>query len=134
MSMPPGTPYLQPANAVTVIRGASKTFMLSVVEPNGKPKDLSGATIYFTVKEKLADLDPIIQKKSTDSNQILILNAKAGIAHIHLHPGDTAHLEPKEYVFDVWVVLFDGVRCPVIPPSVFEVAAAVTVLPPGRVS
>jgi hypothetical protein len=120
---------LAPVNSVTVIRGSSKTFQLTVVDQLGKPVDLTGAALFFTVKEKLEDPYPLIQKKSSDPTQILITNPKGGVAQIYLLPQDTANREPKDHVFDCWISLVSGKRYPVIPPSTFEVVAGVTAIP-----
>lgn len=119
---------LAPVNAVTVIRGSSKTFQLKVVDQLGKPVDLTGAALFFTVKEKLEDPYPLIQKKSSDPTQILITNPKGGVAQIYLQPQDTANRDPIEHVFDVWASLAGGKRYPVIPPSSFEIVAGVTMI------
>ena len=52
---------LLPENAVTVIRGASKTLKLTVKDKKGELVDLTGATIYFTVKRKETDEECVIQ-------------------------------------------------------------------------
>lgn len=119
---------LAPVNAVTVIRGSSKTFQLTVVDRFGKPVDLTGATLFFTVKVKTEDPYPVIQKKSSDPTQILITNPKGGVAQIYLQPQDTANRDPLVHVFDAWVSLVGGKRYPVIPPSTFEIVPGVTVL------
>jgi len=120
----------QPKNTVAVIRGSSKTYELTVVDENNDPVDLTGARVLFTVKTLITDASPVIQKDSqAGAAQIEIMpNPKAGKARIYLSPSDTRNLDVAEYVFDAWVVLSSGKRHPVIPPSIFEVEAGVTVL------
>jgi hypothetical protein len=121
---------LLPENAVSVIRGSSKTLNLTVKDKHGEPVDLTGSTLYFTVKRKETDRDCLIQKISTDSAQIEIASpATQGTAQIFLQPSDTT-IDPGKYRFDIWVVLASGARFVVVPPSVFEVKVGVTVLAP----
>ena len=120
---------LLPENSVTVVRGSSKTLTLTVKDSDGGPLDLTGSTIYFTVKKREKDEDALIQKISTDSAQIDIPNPTDGIAKITINPADTSSLATGKYKFDVWVVLSGGDRVVVVLPSVFEVVAGVTVIP-----
>ena len=46
-----------PANAVTIIRGTSKTLVLTVKDKDGAVVDLTGSTIYMTVKSNATDQD-----------------------------------------------------------------------------
>ncbi len=124
----PGASFLLPANSLSVIRGASKTYQLTVTDENGASINLTGATVYFTVKKTIQDTEPLIQKKSTDITQINIVSPRAGIAQIFLKPADTATRDVGDYVFDVWVVLTTGKRYPVVPPTTFEIVSGVTVL------
>ena len=126
---------LAPENAITVTRGAAKTFGLTVTDAetdpcNPKPFDLTNCQrVVMTVKVKAEDREPVIFKTSEDPSQIEITHPRDGLAKIYLVPLDTKNLDAKDYVFDVWVVLSNGKPYPVIPPSVFEVIAGVTVLP-----
>jgi len=127
--MPLPTPSLLPENALQVIKGASRTLQLTVTDTCGKPLDITGARVLMTVKERIEDRNPLIYKTSDTSAQIVITVPRHGIAEIYLIPADTIHLAVKDYVFDVWLILSDGKRLPVVLPSVFEVQAGVTVLP-----
>lgn len=120
---------LLPVNAVSVIRGSSKTLELTVTDDTDKVVDLTGATLYFSVKTLIEDSHPLFQKRSTNVSEIEITKPRDGVARIYLSPADTQTLDPKEYVFDVWVVLASGKRYPVIEPSVFVVRPGVTILP-----
>lgn len=121
---------LLPENAVSVTRGTSKTLVLTVKDKDDKPVNLTGATIYFSVKRKETDTgNPLIQKISTDSAQIEIPNPTDGIAKIYLQPSDTQNLDITQYKFDVWMVSAIGKRFVVVKPSIFNVEAAVTRIP-----
>lgn len=119
---------LQEENAVSIVRGASRTFVLTVTDTNDKVVDLTGAVIYFTVKERVDDRSPVIFKSSVNPSDILITNPKGGVAEIYLNPADTKDKEAKEYVFDVWAALSSGKRYPVVDPSTFEIRPGVTVI------
>jgi hypothetical protein len=136
-----GTNVLLPDNSVRVTRGTSKSFKLSVSDlreetlstcpdrNNPPPLDLTGATLYFTIKKEISDRLPVVKKSSLISGQISVINAKGGTARIKLDPEDTQNLEPGFYVFDVWVVLPNGDRFCVTGPATFQVEFGVTLLP-----
>ncbi len=123
------TEYLLPENALEVVKGSSRTLPLQVTDPvTGAAVNLTSSTIYFTVKRKLSDTIPLIQKTTTLSSEIALTLPREGEAEIYLLPADTGRLDAGSYLFDVWVILADGTRHPVIPPSSFEVQPSVTVL------
>lgn len=124
------TDNLVPENALSVVRGSSRTLTLMVTDPanNGAALNITGAMIYFTVKKRLTDALPLIQKTGILAQEIDLIEPRAGHAEIYLVPADTQHLDPGLYVFDVWVILANGKHVPVIEPSTFEVLPTVTVL------
>jgi hypothetical protein len=117
-------------NYVTIVRGSSKTLELTVTDTSSPPKhfNLTGAKILMTVKSKAEDRDPLIFKTSDDPLQAAIIKPQCGVARIYLVPADTQNLAIRQYQFDVWTILANGKRYPVVPPSVFEVIAGVTVV------
>ena len=118
-----------PENALTVIRGASKTLEMTVTDADtGLAADLTGGRVVLTVKEAVTDTMPVIQKVSDEVTQAEITQPRKGIARIYLVPGDTQNLTLKDDVFDVWVILASGKRYPVVQPSVFTVQPGVTLL------
>jgi hypothetical protein len=128
MTLNPG--ITQPKNTIRIIRGTSKTLLLSVTDEAGERVDLAGARFIFSVKRSLDDEHTVIQKDSQKgSTQVEILTpTKGGQANIYLAPSDTNTLDVREYVFDVWAVLSSGKRYAVIPPSILELEAGVTVI------
>lgn len=123
------TKILLPDNAITIVRGSSKTLELAVTDLQDKVVNLTGASIYFTVRERLNAPNPLIYKSTGNVAEIEVIDATGGKAKIYISYMDTMNLEaPKQYVFDVWVVLSSGKRYPVVQPSVFEVVPGVTVL------
>jgi hypothetical protein len=120
---------LYPENAISIIRGSSKTLKLTVTDENDAVVNLTGATIYFSVKVGERDPQPLFQKSSLNPAQAEITTPREGVALIYLQPSDTQSLDPHEYVFDVWTVLANGKRYPVVKPSVFEVKPGVSLIP-----
>jgi len=121
-------------NLLTVVRGSDRTFRLLVTDNDGNPVDLTGATLYFTVKDGLsATAITILTKTSASSAQIAIQNqlvpATKGMALIYLVPTDTATQAPGQYYYDAWLKTVDGKKVDLLPPSTFEIRAAVTTVP-----
>ena len=102
---------------------------MTVLDGNNQPVNITSARVIFTVKEHAEDTNICFQKTSDNSQQITITAPRSGVVLINVTPADTQHLAIKQYVFDVWVVLASGKRYPVVPPTVFEVTAGVTLLP-----
>lgn len=123
------TSVMLPENSVSLYQGQSKTLEVAVVDLSDKPVDLTGSTIFFTVKQCYDQSHGLIIKTSNNIAEAEIVNAKGGIARIYLQPADTFGLAEGQYKFDVWVELVTGKRYPVILPSVFEVVAGVTKIP-----
>lgn len=120
---------LYPANAIQIVRGASRTLELTVTDDNNAPVDLTNGKLYLSVKVAPLDERALLQKTSADPLQIDIFAPRSGKAKIYFQPADTANLDTHEYVFDVWAVLANGRRYPVIQPSVFAVQPGVTRIP-----
>lgn len=120
---------LAPENSVEIIRGSSLTLRLSVTDEGDKPVNLSGAQIYFTVKVQVEDVDPVFQKSTHNASELEIDDATGGVARVYITPADTQKLDARKYFFDVWVILNNGRRFPVIPVSEFVVKPGVTVIP-----
>ena len=120
---------MYPENAIEIIRGSSKTLALTVTDELGAPVDLTGGRILFSVKHTVQDDQPLVQKSSDLLTQVEITTPREGKAKIYLQPMDTQNLDPIEYTFDVWAVLSNGKRYPVVLPSIFRVKPGVTLIP-----
>lgn len=129
--------FLDPDNAMGIIRGTTNTLKLTLKDPDHSEEDsedpfrgdrllLTGATIYFSVKKDTRDRSPLIQKTTAQSSEIAIIAAREGLAEIYLLPADTNRLDVGRYLYDIWVVMPDGKRHCAVPPSVFEVLSSVT--------
>jgi hypothetical protein len=120
---------LYPKNAITIIRGSSKTLKLTVSDENNALVNLTGATIYFSVKVSDRDSHPLFQKSTLNPAQAEITVPREGVALIYLQPSDTQNLDPHEYLFDVWAILANGKRYPVVQPSIFAVQPGISFIP-----
>lgn len=119
---------------LSVTQGEDRAIPFFVVDAAGAV-DLTGATVYFTVRKKAGDSNlPLIYKTSALPAEILITVPQATQANkdratIFLLPADTNPLPPADYVFDVWVKLASGKKRQAIPTSKFTVANGVTIVP-----
>lgn len=123
------TQMMLPENSITVIRGTSKTLLLTVTKPDGTAFDMTGGKLVFTVKEALYDDLPVLQKLTSNPTEGSITKPREGIAEFYLRPVDTNGMPPKNYVFDVWLITSGGDRFAVVPESTFVVSPGVTYLP-----
>ncbi|MEO5378322.1 MAG: phage baseplate upper protein [Magnetococcus sp. DMHC-6] len=85
-------------------RGDTKTFTLNFNDANGKPIDITGHELWFTMKQRATDLDSqaALQKKvlfpsGSDSEQ--------GIGSLTLSSDDTGSLTPGIYHYDLQKVI-----------------------------
>lgn len=121
---------LLPTNSIGIIRGTSKTLKLTVLDDKQATVDITGARILFSVKRRLEDTVPLIQKDSAASvAEIALIQPQVGVAEIYINPADTQNQDLGDYFFDVWAILASGKRYAVVPPSTFEVLAGVTLVP-----
>jgi len=84
-------------NLSPLFRGDSREFSLTFSDDDGKPIDITGWKVYFTLKDSEGDPDSeaILRKDVTDHH-----DAEAGNTRIHLDPSDTNGVQPGEYHFD----------------------------------
>jgi len=120
---------MQPENAVAILKGSSRTYEIRVQDEHCEPVNLTGCTMYFTVKENQSDIAPYIQKTSLNALEIEFTDALGGVARVYLNPADTFNAKVKPYCFDVWLILTTGKRYVIVTPSIFDIQAAVTVIP-----
>lgn len=121
------TDILQPKNGLILVRGASKTLKLTVTAPDDTPFDLTGGKVIFTVKSRVDDERPILQKTSAVGAEAAIISAKGGTAEVYIVPVDTKALQVKQYVFDVWVTFTSPTRqYQVIATTNLDLVAGVT--------
>lgn len=122
--------FLLGENSIHIVRGTSRTLALCVKDAEGHPVNLTGARVVFTVKCRVTDDSPRIQKDSAEGVlEVDIDDPLNGEAKIYIQPEDTSTMDVGTYVFDVWVILSSGTRHLVVGPGEFVVVAGVTVLP-----
>lgn len=87
-----------------VIRGDTKIYTLTYTDSDGEPLDLTGYTVWFTVKENVDDTDASakIQKEITSHT-----DPTNGITTVTLDPADTDDLAGS-YHYDIQLVDSDG--------------------------
>jgi hypothetical protein len=124
-----------PQRGLSVIRGESKTFLVTVRDAQRNPIDLTACSVWFSVKNRLEDVGPVITKRNAAvggvDNQILITVPQTGAAigqlSILIDPADTAALDPEgSYVCDAWVQLTNTKRYQVLTNRPFNILPAVT--------
>jgi len=126
------------SNSIEIYQGESRDISLEVLQEskdiNGvtieTPVDLTGCVFYFSVRTTAKSPALLISKTSSNMLEIELLTPlTGGKALIHITSDDTKHLDPGEYVFDVWTTLSSGKSVPVVAISSFIVRIAVTKLP-----
>ena len=69
-------------------RGATE-FLDFQITLNALPQNVTGWTIWFTAKYRVADADPGVFQKSTLNGGIVITTALTGIGYVRIDPADT---------------------------------------------
>lgn len=133
-----------PAPPLTVPRASSWSFLFTVRAQVATPfvakgpVDLTGALVWFTVKNRIEDAAPVISKRNVAAggvdNQVLVSLPQVGLAlgqfRVFGDPADTALLDPAEtYWCDAFVQLPGGPpvqRYQVLRPRPFVIDPAVT--------
>jgi len=103
---------------ISMIRGDDKVIKVTLRSGDKTPIPfVFGETIYFTVKRSVALEEKEIQK--------IITTFEEGTAIVELTPEDTAHLDFREYVYDIqWVNILGKKKTLVV--SKFTIKAEVT--------
>ena len=115
---------------LTILRGSSKTLLLTVKDSGKNLVDLTGAKVLFTIKRNIEAAAELVRKTTDEALEAVLLTQSGdtlGQAHIFLTPSDTLTADPaRDYVYDVWVELVSGKRYAVIVPSQLDLRRAVT--------
>ena len=89
---------------LTIYRGDDKTFNLAFTDGDGVGIDITGWTIFFTLKnarvfqDDTNDTDALIEKTVTSHSDPTI-----GLSAFSIGASDTSSLTPKTYVFDIQI-------------------------------
>jgi hypothetical protein len=85
---------------VELYRGDNRTFKVTCKDGEGAVVNITGATIKFSVKEKIGDTTCKIEKSSAVATEINITDAVNGEYEIYLLPADTQNLDIGSYEYD----------------------------------
>lgn len=111
------------ANKISVYRGISYPVIYRHKDSAGNAVDMTGKTLYFSVKKLVYDNDAaddsaVIKKTITNHTGVVgttTLNATGGVTGFQLSDVDT-YIDPAKYHFDFIVEAANGQA---EPPSVF---------------
>jgi len=90
---------------LSVYRGDDKTFNFTFVDGDGDPVDITGWTIFFTVKENESDADDDA-KISVDVTSHT--SPTGGLSSLSITDSDT-NITPKRYYYDFQIKKADGI-------------------------
>ena len=102
------------SNRIVMFLRDDRTLSVTANYEDGTAANLTGAKMWFTVKEKAADpdSDALIEKKSAlaggGDTEIKFTNPTGGAAEVYLVPDDSDSMNPGIYSYDVQVTLADG--------------------------
>jgi hypothetical protein len=122
MDVSASAPRPMPSNQrLEIPRGDTRRFQVTVTDEAGLPVNLSGATIYFTVRKKFAssadDTDAVFQKSVGAG--ITITDAAAGVIALVIDPADSRSLPKIVLLYDLQVITAAG---DTITPALGDVA------------
>lgn len=117
--------------SVEVEKKRDKTIRVAL-EINSVAFDVTGASVWFSVKENLDDLDAdaLITKENAaaggDDTQANITDGTGGIIEIYIKPADTVDMEAGDYWYDVVIETTVPRKLQAVSPSRFSVLQPVT--------
>lgn len=100
-------------NNISIIRGDSATFTLSITDANGDAYTLLDTDVVTMMVRSSPTSDAVISKTFTD-------------ATLSIAPSDTSSLATGTYVYDVQIVHSDGWTDTIIPVHQFVIMPEVT--------
>lgn len=109
---------------LTMVRGNTTTFTITVLNPDGSPYDLTSCFIWFSVREALAAPGYVFQK--TLGNGITVDDPLTGLATIKIANADTAGLPSVEQHFR-WDVQIKTGALEIFTPEMGELIIAADV-------
>ena len=117
---------LLPQNSIRLYAGETRTLEFSVADREGRIQDLTGARVVMSVRESMLDHQPLILKTTDDPAQAMIASITGGLVRFFFTSQDTKYLRPAQYGYDIWVLMPNGDKFPVIESSVLEIKGSVT--------
>ena len=114
---------------VTIYRGQTASFVLTVTDDLGARFSLTGSTLYWRAKNKITDVTPIVALLTgTGITHRVQSGMTLGQADILVTSVQTALFTAQDNVFDVWLVKPSGDKSPIVVVSKLTVLTPVTVL------
>ena len=122
-------PHNSSAKLKPFVIGENKTILLSLASLSGA-FDLTGATVFFTVKRDVCDSKALIAKSSNVVTEIEILLPQSdppnkGKAKIFILPSDV-NVSPGDVVVDAWIITILGKKIRVVATLSSEIVRSVT--------
>nr|DAW29654.1 MAG TPA: hypothetical protein [Caudoviricetes sp.] len=101
-------------NNISMIRGDSGVFTITITDTNGSPVELTeGDVLTFTLRRTPRSPTIVLQKTITDGT-------------LTINPSDTQDMPFGSYVYDVELKRADGYTDTIIPPHEFCILEEVT--------
>lgn len=87
---------------LTIYRGDSKTWNITFTDSAGAAINITGYTVFFTVKKKNSYTDDTVDTAAIVQKNITVHTAPAtGQTQVALQPSDTSSVTPAVYVYDM---------------------------------
>ena len=111
-------------NKISIYRGDDETYVVTVTDEDGDEYTITGAALYFTVREYADASDAIVEKNSTDHpSQFTVTGTNT--FEFNILSSDTSSLTVSTYVYDFEILTYDGKRH-TIAKDKFEILGDVT--------
>jgi hypothetical protein len=118
---------------ISIARGESRTITFTVRDRNNALVDLTGASVYFTVRNRIEDAANVIAKKNAaaggDNAQAILLNqtTSKGKFNVFVLHEDTMNLDPEaRYVYDAWLMMPVANYYQIVEAAEFDITPAIT--------
>lgn len=122
--------YLYGSNFISVTRGSSLdiTTHTTVEDADGNVEnlDLTGVTVYFTVKAFVEDKIPLFHKQGIAGAGFTIASPKSGKISFSLSVSDVQKIPVGVHVYDMWVSYPSGDRKQIVENQQLEVRQGTT--------
>lgn len=90
---------------IELFAGDTLELAVDVVDQDDVPVDLTGAVVDWQLSKSAKDTTPLIEKTSTNSNEISVSNFSFVV---HIQSADTEDFKPATYYHEAQVTLADG--------------------------
>jgi hypothetical protein len=89
---------------LSMTRGDTQTFTLTLVDGSGDPLDLTDVALTFTAKRRYSDSDDdAVIRKTVDDGIVVDEDPTTGLATVTIDPPDTSSLTARSLVWDIQV-------------------------------